>query len=629
LVVFSQQGGWPSLPSHGNSGPLPTGEIKAIRVSPGYADDHTLFFVLDEPLGDGFSGGRVYRSTDDGQTWVKLSGGLPLKYDPTLDLEISPGFSRDRTLFIGGHWGTGWGNGVYRSTDGGDTWQAMWNGLTHLRVYDVVLSPNYAADGTLLAYADYYDALTPFYAGSGGSILRSTDKGLNWTLVITKPGPAPAWMLALPTPDTLLPPSLSLPDIRFRAVKGGTGLERTTDAGQTWAPITVTLRPNLWIQQILSSPDPIADPTLYVLSQYDLYRSTDHGSTWERWRDARLAGRHYGTHLTTGAISPRLPDGSYRLFIGTAKGEFWTLDPRVLTWEPERLVPQWPTSFEGEQIHQIKVAPDGGLWLRTQNTLLHYMAGAVQARYTTAEGLPIQDNLSSISVAPDGTLWVSGSRSVANFDGHTWKYHDLSSLVGNGSIMDVAAGRGGNVWAGGDFGILHWDGRAWKLVSDPGERIGSPIYDIEIDRSGAVWFATSKGLMRYSDRMKLGNDLVRLKVAFGANSVIYSLGDRNVWRYASGKWAALPEPQDKHFDFWRSEDAFYIAADGAIWAGSDEGAFRYDGRVWRQFSVQDGLPSNKIYAIVEDAEGWLWFGTDQGAARVNPRTLNLSTVVWK
>ncbi|MFT5970079.1 MAG: ligand-binding sensor domain-containing protein, partial [Flavobacteriales bacterium] len=35
------------------------------------------------------------------------------------------------------------------------------------------------------------------------------------------------------------------------------------------------------------------------------------------------------------------------------------------------------------------------------------------------------------------------------------------------------------------------------------------------------------------------------------------------------------------------------------------------------FSVEDGLPSNEVYEVIQDSKGFMWFATDRGVARYN------------
>jgi len=617
VAIFSERGGWPDPPPTGAAEPLPDKAVSFIQLSPDYPADQTLFLGIS----DGSFTRTLYRSTDGGQTWVRLRGGLPEGDYLALDLAVSPDFADDRTLFAGGFRSDYWGEGVYRSTDGGDTWQPMWNGLTHLRVFDVALSPDYAADGTLLAYTRY-QRITPWEGGQ--SVFRSTDQGLSWSLVMT----SETWADALLPPEELLPPGPSLPDVRFRTVDWGRGVERTTDGGHTWQPVVVTREPEFYVRALLPSPHLETDHTVYVLSDYDLFRSTDGGDTWERWLDDRLAGRDYFQRLTAAAISPMLDNGRYQLFIGTASGEFWSLDLAALAWEPVHIAPQWPTVLAGELVREIEIAPDGDVWLGTWGGgLAHYADGEIQAHYTVTDGLPSQF-IGGVAVAPNGTLWVGGDLSpgITSFDGQTWTPHPFAEEDVIGGVLDVVVEQDGTVWVGAQTsGILRWDGQAWERITDPEGRTGYRTYDIEIGSGGALWCATTSGLAFYSDGVWSGSSVGEiLAVEFGPDSAAYLLtGSGDVWRYAGGQWTMLPSPQKAVL----GPRALY-AADSAVWLGTSEGVFRYDGQAWQQFTAQDGLPDNEVAVIAEDTDGWLWFGTRNGAARVDPATLDLSPVTW-
>jgi PAS domain S-box-containing protein len=53
---------------------------------------------------------------------------------------------------------------------------------------------------------------------------------------------------------------------------------------------------------------------------------------------------------------------------------------------------------------------------------------------------------------------------------------------------------------------------------------------------------------------------------------------------------------------------------GALWVGTENGLFRYDGHRFLAFSTSDGLPGNRITAIHESPDGTLWVGTLEGLA---------------
>src|ERR1700733_2925584 len=54
---------------------------------------------------------------------------------------------------------------------------------------------------------------------------------------------------------------------------------------------------------------------------------------------------------------------------------------------------------------------------------------------------------------------------------------------------------------------------------------------------------------------------------------------------------------------------------GYIWAGTDNGLFRYDGGHFQGFSHAQGLPNTEIRAVAESPDGVLWVVTQGGLAR--------------
>lgn len=141
-------------------------DTRQLGISPGYANDHTIFLGTGRAW-DWYSGG-VYRSTNGGNSWTAINNGLT--YQEIGALAISPNYQNDHTLFI-----TAWSGGVFRSTNGGDSWVEANNNQPNRRLSALGFSPNYAIDHTIFlgTWGEY---------GDGGAY-ASTDGGNSWTVL--------------------------------------------------------------------------------------------------------------------------------------------------------------------------------------------------------------------------------------------------------------------------------------------------------------------------------------------------------------------------------------------------------------------------------------------------------------
>jgi hypothetical protein len=125
-------------------------------------------------VSDGSAPGEVYRSTDAGATWQKLSTGIP-PLSGTLALNIAAlNFAADGSVLLGVTYGNlASGGAAYRSTDGGQTWQWIAGGLATYNPFDLTstsnrIDPISSADPS---ERNRYGALSIF-AGTDGDVYR-------------------------------------------------------------------------------------------------------------------------------------------------------------------------------------------------------------------------------------------------------------------------------------------------------------------------------------------------------------------------------------------------------------------------------------------------------------------------
>jgi Tol biopolymer transport system component/DNA-binding beta-propeller fold protein YncE len=108
--------------AHPQPGLVPEDAGEKIYPSPNFEEDKTLFAVIPDTLESRFEDGSgswrpyvgIYRSTDGGETWQHASRGIQ-HYDSLEGFAFSDEYAQDNTLGV-------WARNFMRSQDGGDTW---------------------------------------------------------------------------------------------------------------------------------------------------------------------------------------------------------------------------------------------------------------------------------------------------------------------------------------------------------------------------------------------------------------------------------------------------------------------------------------------------------------------------
>ncbi|HXO32515.1 MAG TPA: hypothetical protein VN901_09215 [Candidatus Acidoferrales bacterium] len=283
-------------------GPFRGGRAVAVAGVPG---DSTTFYF-------GAVNGGIWKTSDAGVVWTPIFDGQPVASIGAL--AVAP--SDSKTIYAG----TGesdirsslsFGNGVYKSVDGGQTWLHI--GLEDTRhISRIVVDPQ---NPDLV----YVGALGHVYGpNEQRGVYRSTDGGKHWTKVLDQGPEIGASDLAICSghPQLLFagmwhtwrPPWSSYAPID----RPGGGLYRSQDAGKTWSRLSGTGLPEGdWGRVGVDvAPDGKRVYALIQAKQAGLYRSDDGGNTWTLANnDPRLTSRAWYFNSIT--IDPNNPDVVY------------------------------------------------------------------------------------------------------------------------------------------------------------------------------------------------------------------------------------------------------------------------------------------------------------------------------
>ncbi|MBV9339277.1 MAG: hypothetical protein JO159_00105, partial [Acidobacteria bacterium] len=283
-------------------GPFRGGRVVAVA---GVSGDSTTFYF------GGVNGG-IWKTTDSGVVWAPIFDDQPVGSIGTL--AVAP--SDAKTIYAG----TGesdirsslsFGNGVYKSSDGGRTWQHL--GLEETRhISRIVVDPNDADTVFVGALGDVY-APNP-----QRGVYKSTDGGRHWTKVLDQGSEtgisdlaicaANSRLLFAGTWHTWRPPWSTYAPVD----RSGGGLYRSRDAGQNWIRLGGGGLPEGdWGRVGVDvSRDGKRVYALIQATKAGLYRSDDGGDSWVLINDdPRLTSRAWYFNRIT--IDPANPDVLY------------------------------------------------------------------------------------------------------------------------------------------------------------------------------------------------------------------------------------------------------------------------------------------------------------------------------
>jgi len=262
----------------------------------------------------GVNNGGVWRTDDYGRTWVSLFDDQPT--GSVGAIAVAP--SAPDTIYVGSGEGLqrpdlSVGDGIYKSTDGGKTWEHL--GLRDGQQIGAIIVDPKNADRLFVAVLGH-----PYGPNAERGVFRSTDGGRTFEKVLYKDENTGAIALAFDPKN-----SKTVYATLWAARQGpwengswqgpGSGLFKSTDGGTTWKQLTrglPTIEQGLGRIGIAVAPSDAKRMYACVDAPQlgGIYRSDDAGDSWQRVNDeVRVWGR--GSDFAEVRVDPRNPDIVY------------------------------------------------------------------------------------------------------------------------------------------------------------------------------------------------------------------------------------------------------------------------------------------------------------------------------
>jgi photosystem II stability/assembly factor-like uncharacterized protein len=307
-------------------GPYRAGRVTAVSGIPG----NTKTYYMGTP------GGGIWKTTNAGTTWFPIFDEAHVA--SIGDLVVAP--SNPNIIYVATGEQTD-GNGVWKSTDAGATW-------TNLGFRESPIIPSLLVDprDANVVYVAVAGTFTP---SDARGIFKSTDGGKTWRKVFYKDDHNSPMELDFDPGDsrTIVATIRHIPPAQGEKPAEGldTQLIRSTDSGETWAPMGEQGLPTAHRQRVgLSIAPGLGGKRIFALMAQGLFRSDDSGGTWQKiTTDPRILGSNYFGRVFS---DPKNPDVVYVMQTSTYRSE-----------DGGRTFAAWKGTPSGEDDHVLWIDP--------------------------------------------------------------------------------------------------------------------------------------------------------------------------------------------------------------------------------------------------------------------------------
>lgn len=240
--------------------------------------------------------------------------------------------------------------------------------------------------------------------------------------------------------------------------------------------------------------------------------------------------------------------------------------------------------------------------------------------FTTVDGLA-DNTVTDFFQDRSGRLWLATASGVSRYEGGTFDTLQIQGPTGMWVLPEywqdvtaIAQDTAGNFWFASTAGIIYYNVKRSALryfddmlmtFQENSEGGTGLLTDLAFDAVGNLWMSLgtmgteSSGIRRYDGKAVV--DFPQSQ-ALPMNSVYNITKDRNGNLWFAGVKQQPPTMKE-------TPDSLTMAS-----PETGVGVSVYNGQTFENFDTDDGLPSDRVWAVFHDSTGNLWFATDAGVA---------------
>ena len=365
------------------------------------------------------------------------------------------------------------------------------------------------------------------------------------------------------------------------------------------------------------------------------------GNKWFGTNDgiSKYDGTHWTTYttadgLTSNQINAIVIDAQGNVLVGTANGvskydgikwtvvhDYYNVLDMVMDSQGNLLIAtrgqgvwrfddsgSWFLGLGDEIINAIAIDKQGNIWCGTFSGVAKF-DGSSWSKYTTSDGIS-SNYVNTLAIDTQGKIWCGTNDGLCTYDGSWTNDYSLTE------IKKITIDAQGNKWIATNDGIVKLNNSSRITYTVDNGLINNDINTIAIDVQGNKWIGTTCGVSKFdgstwtnfNSNGLVGNYVKAIAIdAMGNKWVGTSWLDIGSSKFNDTTWSACIYNYDVN--------AITIDTQGNKWFGTTQGAFKFDGKDWTDYTTVDGLVGNSVHSITIDTHGNIWFGTWSGVGK--------------
>lgn len=310
----------------------------------------------------------------------------------------------------------------------------------------------------------------------------------------------------------------------------------------------------------------------------------------------------------------------------------------------------------------------GNYWFGTADGITRLDAKGY-TNYSGANGLR-DTHIWSITEDSQKNVWFATSEGIHVFNGRSFMVYDEQNGLPSRTINHLYRDSQLRIWISTSAGVgLYSNGKFKSYTIKDGLPTNLVWYVIE-EQNKRILIATAAGVVLYQPENNKFQPFLRTQNGLTGNEINCMLRDsgRNLWvgtdvglsklsvqtfetyddrqlRLNTSVWAVFCDSKGglwfgttgegliqfsaldsvRYHTIAQGLPSNYVRAinedaEGNLWLATYGGVSKYDGRKFSTYTKEDGLPDNTVFTVLPDPKGDIWFGTDKGISRFDGKT---------